>query len=163
MAQPLDVGVNKPIKSTMRAAWNEWMEKSEPIWTPSGNRQRPSYQTIIDMIEDSLHQLDANLVKRAFECCGLSTEQGILSRFYLINSQLQSVLCPDPLNVSRETLHHLDTAISSPVDTALENIENYLDFAFPEAVSTTVPKSSTPRPRVNRRFQQFSRPNVQPF
>ena len=31
MLQPLDVCVNKPIKSIMRKAWQDWFENSEPI------------------------------------------------------------------------------------------------------------------------------------
>ena len=49
--QPLDVVVNKPFKSVMRAQWKRWMEKpeNEHILTKKGHRQRVCTLASADM------------------------------------------------------------------------------------------------------------------
>ena len=48
--QPLDVSIYKPIKAILRQQWQNWYDSSEPILTKAGNRQKPSYQAMVDMI-----------------------------------------------------------------------------------------------------------------
>ena len=47
--QPLDVSVNKPVKAILRTEWQNWFDSPDPIFTKAGNRQKPSYQALVDM------------------------------------------------------------------------------------------------------------------
>lgn len=55
--QPLDVSLNKPFKDHYRHLWNEWMDGPNPIYTKGGNRQKPSYQVLVDWISSSITKL----------------------------------------------------------------------------------------------------------
>ena len=70
--QPLDVSINKPFKALYRDEWTEWMEK-DPIFTPAGNRQKPSYQCLVDMISRCMTALeDRNeMIAKSFVCTGI--------------------------------------------------------------------------------------------
>ena len=52
--QPLDVSVNKLIKDILKNEWEKWFDCPNPVLTKAGNRQRPSYQDLIDMTADAL-------------------------------------------------------------------------------------------------------------
>lgn len=69
--QPLDVSVNHPFKDAMRAAWSEWFEKTTPEFTTNGYRKRPSYQNLVDFVSCATNKVNTEVVKRAFECCGI--------------------------------------------------------------------------------------------
>ena len=57
MLQPLDVSVNKTIKAILKEEWRKWCEESEPIYTKAGNRQKPSYKVLLDMVYQIYKQL----------------------------------------------------------------------------------------------------------
>ena len=71
--QPLDVCINKSFKDYYKAEWNEWMDNGIHIYTKCGNRQKPSYQTLVDMVSKCLIKLskDRKLIKKSFETCGI--------------------------------------------------------------------------------------------
>ena len=48
--QPLDVSLNKPFKDYYREEWNHWMDSPNPIYTKCGNRQKPSYQELVNWV-----------------------------------------------------------------------------------------------------------------
>ena len=47
--QRLDVSVNKPVKEILREEWSQWFQES-PIYTKQGNRQKPSYESLLNMV-----------------------------------------------------------------------------------------------------------------
>ena len=74
--QPLDVSVNKPVKSILWQSWEQYMlEQSE---NDSTKIPPPSKQLIVKWIEAANNTLDANvcIVKKAFLITGLSSSLG---------------------------------------------------------------------------------------
>ena len=65
--QPLDVtgGPNKKFKQCMRQQWEHWMHHTEPEYTPAGNRRRPSYQHLVDMVSRAVEGITADTIKQA--------------------------------------------------------------------------------------------------
>ena len=55
--QPLDVSLNKPFKDYYREEWNNWMDSPYPIYTECGNRQKPSYQELVNWLSRSLYKI----------------------------------------------------------------------------------------------------------
>ena len=43
--------------------------------TPAGNIKRPSYETVVNWINNSWNAIDVNLIQRAFKCCGISNKR----------------------------------------------------------------------------------------
>ena len=82
--QPLDVSVNKPVKSILRQSWEQYMlEQSE---NDSTKIPPPSKQLIVKWIEAANNTLDANvcIVKKAFLITGLSNSLGGHEDHFLI-------------------------------------------------------------------------------
>jgi hypothetical protein len=87
--QPLDVSVNKPFKDYYKAVWNEWMSSKQAVYTKAGNRQKPAYQDLVDMVSESLKNIDnrKNIIKTSF------TTTGILnSRIGQFNQRLKNII-----------------------------------------------------------------------
>ena len=55
--QPLYVSLNKPFKDYYRQEWNNWMDSPYPIYTECGNRQKPSYQELVNWLSRSLYKI----------------------------------------------------------------------------------------------------------
>ena len=74
--QPLDVSINKPVKSILRQSWERYMlEQSE---NDTAKIPPPPKQLIVDWVEAANGTLDANptIVKKAFVVTGLSNSLG---------------------------------------------------------------------------------------
>ena len=66
--QPLDVSVNKPIKDILKTEWQKWFDCPNPVFTKAGNRQRPSYQDLLDMTSQVYQSIKAKpeLIAKVF-------------------------------------------------------------------------------------------------
>ena len=45
------------LKQILKEEWRKWFEESEPIYTKAGNRQKPSYKVLLDMVYQIYKQL----------------------------------------------------------------------------------------------------------
>lgn len=72
--QPLDVSVNKPMKTLMRMKWNEWFAGDKHSFTPAGRMRKPELMDICQWIVDAWHDLDAKIIVRAFLKCSISNK-----------------------------------------------------------------------------------------
>jgi hypothetical protein len=43
-------------------------------FTPTGKIKRPSYSTVASWVKDSWEEVDVDLIKKSFKCCGVSTK-----------------------------------------------------------------------------------------
>uniref|UniRef100_A0A669DWZ2 HTH CENPB-type domain-containing protein n=1 Tax=Oreochromis niloticus TaxID=8128 RepID=A0A669DWZ2_ORENI len=73
--QPLDIGVNRPFKVRLRAAWERWMTDGDHSFTKSGRQRRASYATICQWIVDAWANMSAGTVVRAFAKAGIISEE----------------------------------------------------------------------------------------
>ncbi|RNA15037.1 Pogo transposable element with, partial [Brachionus plicatilis] len=90
--QPLDVSVNAPIKTYFRNEWSNWMDESVPIFTAGGNRKKPSYQQLINMLENAVNcRNKPDLIKKAFTCCGYF-DNSIQDYLLHLNPRLKQLL-----------------------------------------------------------------------
>lgn len=64
LCQPVDVGVNKPFKSRMRAKWQEWL--LERGINQQESTRSPDRQQICQWVIDSLTDIDVGMVKKAW-------------------------------------------------------------------------------------------------
>ena len=69
--QPLDVCVNKSVKDLMKAEWEIWFNKPNPIFTKSGNRQKPSYGELLQMVSNvyKAMKLKTDLISKVNSFC----------------------------------------------------------------------------------------------
>ena len=89
--QPLDVAINAAFKSRMQEEWKRWLSEGEHLFTPAGNRKRPSWQHMVDFVSNAVGSLDTQRFRRAFECSGMS-ELGRSIDEQLLNERLRKVL-----------------------------------------------------------------------
>ncbi|XP_076740000.1 pogo transposable element with KRAB domain isoform X2 [Maylandia zebra] len=73
--QPLDIGVNRPFKVRLRAAWKRWMTDVDHSFTKSGRQRRASYATICQWIVDAWANMSDGTVVRAFAKAGIISEE----------------------------------------------------------------------------------------
>lgn len=73
--QPLDIGVNRPFKVRLRAAWERWMTEGDHSFTKSGRQRRASYATVCQWIVDAWANMSAGTVVRAFGKAGIISEE----------------------------------------------------------------------------------------
>jgi hypothetical protein len=96
MCQPLDVGINGPLKCHMRALWDDWMsDDAKTTFTPGGNRRRPSYQQMCDMVSSALNKIEPDTIRAAFRTCGIAPN-GKPVPITALNQQLQKVMSAMP-------------------------------------------------------------------
>jgi len=68
--QPLDVGVNKPIKTMLRIKWAEWMTNGKHAFTKGGRQKAPDMPTIARWVRDVWNELDSGRIVKSFlKCC----------------------------------------------------------------------------------------------
>lgn len=56
----------------MRYHYNQWMNEEIKDYTPSGKIKRPSYSLIANWVKESWEDIDSDMIKRSFKCCGIS-------------------------------------------------------------------------------------------
>ena len=79
--QPLDVSINKPFKQYYQELYYEWFDSDNAIYTKGGNRQKPSYQCLVDMVSKSMDRLATQIlmIKKSFVCIGI-VQNGLLKK-----------------------------------------------------------------------------------
>ena len=55
----------------MRDCYNEWMANEVHQLTPAGRIRKPSYATVAQWVKKSWDDIDSNLMRKAFKCCGV--------------------------------------------------------------------------------------------
>lgn len=113
-----------------------------PTWTTGGNRQRPSYQALVNMVAEGLRAISRpSLIRGAFTACGLAVDGSLAlsTNFEHLNYQLQAALHPDAANTSHEIICHMSRVINDDAPITIDDI--FFD--------STAATSSTPR--ANRR------------
>jgi hypothetical protein len=71
--QPLDVMINKPFKDRLRKLFEEWFANegfNEKNKTEKGYLKSPSYETICQWTLQAWNDIDPELIKKSFKCCG---------------------------------------------------------------------------------------------
>ena len=74
MLQPLDVVLNIPFKAALRQAWMDWLINGLQEMTSKGYCRRPSYQSLVDMVSQSVRSLSQESIKKSFRVCGIAAE-----------------------------------------------------------------------------------------
>lgn len=72
LLQPLDVSLNKPFKTKMRALWTEWMISGPKEYTAGGNQRRASYQQACEWTITAWDSISKETVIKSFKKCGIS-------------------------------------------------------------------------------------------
>lgn len=70
--QPLDVGINKPMKTALRRRWNEWIGGDDHTYTASGKMRKPEMDEICQWVSDAWNGLDTDIIVRSFLKCSIS-------------------------------------------------------------------------------------------
>lgn len=122
------MAINKPIKSSFRRSWSNWIAESVPDWISAGNRKKPSYQTMAEFASKALKSIEGGVtdddddddvvrgeaILRSFSSCGLvscPTFESFEFFFRKLNFTLQELLHPSPLDISRESWRDIRRAI----------------------------------------------------
>ncbi len=79
---PLDISINKSFKLLYREEYDAWLDSPNPIFTKSGNRQKPSYQCIIDMVSRCVTETQdkTEIIKKSFVCTGIEQQDTFSSK-----------------------------------------------------------------------------------
>ena len=93
--QPLDVSINKPFKQYYQEQYYEWLDSENPIFTKSGNRQKPSYQCLVDMVSKavSIMETQTAMINKSFVTTGI-IQRGLLKKEEL-NYRLKEFITND--------------------------------------------------------------------
>lgn len=70
--QPLDVSVNKPFKSYLHQAYDEWLLTDNLPMTPSGKIKRASASTVAGWVSWAWRQIPSDMVEKSFKKCCIS-------------------------------------------------------------------------------------------
>ncbi|CAI7793957.1 unnamed protein product [Closterium sp. NIES-54] len=72
--QPLDVCLNKSFKASIRQQYQKWFqEEGQEQLTIAGNLKKPPPEVVVRWISRAWKAVPADLIKRAFLSCGIST------------------------------------------------------------------------------------------
>lgn len=70
--QPLDVSIYKPMKVLLQRRWNQWYSEGDHSFTATGRMRKPELEDICQWIVDAWHELDPNIIVKAFKKCCIS-------------------------------------------------------------------------------------------
>ena len=69
LAQPVDVGIGKPLKNRVRRHWEDWMLNTG---VANAATKAPSIQRVSQWCIDSLNDLGTNIIKNSWRHCEYS-------------------------------------------------------------------------------------------
>ena len=72
MLQPLDVSINKPMKTLLRKRWNDWYSDGAHTFTAGGKMRKPELQEISKWVADAWLEIDPAIIVRSFKKCCIS-------------------------------------------------------------------------------------------
>ena len=72
MLQPLDVLINKPMKTFLRKSWNDWYSNGAHTFTAGGKMSKPDFQEISKWIADAWFEIDPAIIVCSFKKCCIS-------------------------------------------------------------------------------------------
>ena len=55
----------------MKVQYQSWMRDGPKVFTPGGNRARPSYDAIVTWVSNCHKDLQEDIIRRSFSACGL--------------------------------------------------------------------------------------------
>ncbi|CAG8582790.1 8154_t:CDS:2, partial [Paraglomus brasilianum] len=61
--------------NTVRRLYNDWMAREIHQLAPAGRIKRPSYATVTDWVKKAWDEIDGELIRGAFKCCGISVKE----------------------------------------------------------------------------------------
>jgi hypothetical protein len=76
--QPLDVSINKPVKSYLRRSWTDYIRDAtnaiKPDESTNGRIKAASKQTILDWVVNAMDELNkkSTMIIKSFKVCGIS-------------------------------------------------------------------------------------------
>jgi hypothetical protein len=155
--QPLDVSINKPLKEAFKAEWSQWMIAEQPVITRGGNRQRPSYQKIVDMLGRSLDRISPTIIRNSFGSCGLAEYAPLTDQFVGgLNPRLRQVLTGGT-TLEREKAFYLGQLLAGGDSLApRSSVESFSAGIYGNVFVDETPMLRT-RPKINRRFSNAKR------
>ena len=74
--QPLDVSINKPLKSHIKVRFDKWYTSygsTQANTTPKGYRRPPSYENLIRWTLEALKDINQDIVSHSFKTTGIIT------------------------------------------------------------------------------------------
>ncbi len=74
LLQPLDVAVNKPVKSRLRQYWTDWMIDGPKDYNAGGKRKSPSRETVLTWVADAWRTISTEIVQNGFLKCRISNK-----------------------------------------------------------------------------------------
>ena len=69
MLQPLDVSINKPMKTLLRKRCNDWYSDGAHTFTAGGKMHKPELQEISKWVADAWLEIDPAIIVRSFKKC----------------------------------------------------------------------------------------------
>jgi hypothetical protein len=63
LCQPIDVGINKPLKNLMRAKWEDWMAGEGVV---NGIAKDPSHQQVAEWLVDAYLHIPNQVARNAW-------------------------------------------------------------------------------------------------
>ena len=151
--QPLDVCINKPLKDGYKAAWELWHSSVNTLnLTPSivsseftskaGNRKKPSYTQLINMVESAANSIGSEMIRNSFIVCGLMNfinfnwPENMSTHFLKLNSSLKFILYIESVsNYLRD--NELSFILKHPNPLYVQNhIRMYISEFDPNTVSS---------------------------
>jgi hypothetical protein len=72
MLQPLDVSINKPIKTSLRQKWSQWISSDDHSFTAGGRMRKAELTTICTWVKEAWEELNLEIIVKAFKKCTIS-------------------------------------------------------------------------------------------
>ena len=70
--QPLKKYLNKPFKTRVRTQYQAWIVTGPFTYTPSGKKQAPSKDLVLQWVKKAWQEIPAELVIRSLKTCSIS-------------------------------------------------------------------------------------------
>ena len=93
--QPLDVGVNRPMKSLLKAKWGQWMQHSTKTYTKGIRTRAPDLLTVTQWVKEAWKELDPSIIVKSFKRCSITNS---------MDGTEDNILWPDPRTEDTEDI-----------------------------------------------------------
>lgn len=116
--QPLDIAVNHPFKTYIRAEWDNWMMNGQHSFTPAGRQRRATYVEVCKWIIAAWDKIKPETITHGFVKAGLIQPQNKVQENYHDSD--------DDGDISEAKLQHAMNILNedSDLDENFEGFEN---------------------------------------
>lgn len=65
-------GVSGPFNAKLTEEWQDWLVNVKRLYTPAGNRKKPYYEQVLQMVSNAVTSIYESMITHSFNVCRIA-------------------------------------------------------------------------------------------